>query len=101
VPLAELVADQSTKDAAFGELYHDSLLSLRKFAKREDLSYTAYERLKAAGKKRLHEEFYAIARRGNLSPYTGREWQGMYLEQVQSGLGMEPTDLFGDNENET
>jgi serine/threonine protein kinase len=98
VPLAQLVADQSTRDARFGELYHESLLSLRKFAKREVLSYSAYERLKSEGKKQLHEVFYGLAKRGQESPLSEKQWEDMYLHQVQSRSGAESTGLFADND---
>ena len=88
---AEMLRDQSGKDQEFEQTFRVSLSELRKFAKKEELSYHKYETLKQRGRSQLLEHLGAKAARQPARPLVAEDWSRLYTAMIQSG---EQGDLF-------
>ena len=86
-----MLRDQSGKDQEFEQTFRVSLSELRKFAKKEELSYHKYETLKQRGRSQLLEHLGAKAARQPARPLVAEDWSRLYAAMIQSG---EQGDLF-------
>jgi serine/threonine protein kinase len=83
---AELLKEQSGKEQELEDLSRASIVSLRKFAVAQDLTYKNYARLKAQGLQALRQQIESTAARGTPGPLNEDQWRTIFHQLVDSRL---------------